>query len=112
VCSSDLEKGGLNKLPLSLPKRALARNESVSEHRLERPCSEVLDVVLGICDQHLLDKIRSACQEQATGTYTETRKRTVLAGSVEQKVEKLGAELSEVAANQRALRPWRQSRAD
>ena len=56
------EEGGLNKLPLSLPKRALARNESVSEHRLERPCSEVLDVVLGIRHQHLLNKVRPARQ--------------------------------------------------
>ena len=44
-----LEERGLNKLALPMPKCTFAGHESVSEHRLERSRSEVLDVVLGIC---------------------------------------------------------------
>ena len=97
---------------MSLPKHALARNESVSKHWLKRACSEVLDVIFRIRHQHLLDKIRSARQEQALRTNTKARQRTVVAGSVEQEVEEVGAKSLEVAANRRAPGARRQSSAD
>ena len=62
----------------------------ISKHRLERSCSEGLDVVFGICHQHLFSD-------------AEARKRTVLTGGVEQEVEKAGVELADVTAKQCAL---------
>jgi Raf kinase inhibitor-like YbhB/YbcL family protein len=56
----------------------------ISKHRLERSCSEVLDVVLGICHQHLFYWVMPARQEHAPQTDAEARKRTVLTGGVEQ----------------------------
>ena len=72
--------------PLSLPKCALARNKSISEHRIERPCSEVLDVVLGIRHQHLLNKVRAARQKHASGAHAKARKRAIIACGIEQEV--------------------------
>ena len=80
------------------PKPALACNKSVSKHGLERSCSEVLDVMLGIRNQDLFYEIRSAGQEHPPRTNTEARKRTIVAGRVEQEVEQSGAELADIAA--------------
>jgi hypothetical protein len=102
----------LNELPLSKPKRALARNETVSNHWLKRPCSEMLDVVFRICHQHLLDKIGSARQKKASRTHTKAPKWSVVAGRVEQEVEEVSAKSLEVAAEDRAPGPWRKSSAD
>ena len=81
-----------------MPKRALARNQSVSKHRFERPCPKVFDVVLGVCHQHLFDEVGPARQEHAPQTNAEARKRTVLTGGLEQEVEEGRAELADVTA--------------
>ena len=80
-----------NELALSMPEHALACNESVSKHRLECPCAEVLGVVVGIRHQHLFYEVMSAGQENALRTNAEARKRTVVAGCFEQEVEQVGA---------------------
>jgi hypothetical protein len=84
----------------------------ISKHRLERSCSEGLDVVLGICHQHLFYWVMPARQEHAPRTDAEARKRTVLTGGVEQEVEKAGVELADVTAKQCAIWAWRQPRVD
>jgi len=85
-----------------MPKHALACNESVSKHRLEHPCAEVLDVVLGIRHQHLFYEVMSAGQENALRTNAEARERTIVAGCFEQEVERAGEKLADVTANRRA----------
>jgi len=81
--------------------------KSVSKHRFERPRPKVLDVVLGICHQHLLDKIRPARQEHTPLTNAEARKWTIIAGGLEQEIEQPRAELAKVATKQSALWPRR-----
>jgi hypothetical protein len=98
----------LNKLALSMPKCAFAGDESVSEHGLERSRSEVLDVVLGICHQHLLYEVMPTRQEHAPRTNAEVRERTILTGSLEQEAEKAGAELADVPTEQRSFWAGRQ----
>jgi hypothetical protein len=98
----------LDELALSPPKRALASNKSIAKYRPERPRSEVFDVVLGISHQDLLDEAGPAHQEHAPRTNAEARKRAIIAGCVEQEVEQSGAELANIAADDRALWPRRQ----
>ena len=95
-----------------MPKFALACYESVPENRLVGSCSEMLDVVLGIRNQHLFDELGRTCQKYASVTHAEARERAIFTRRFEQKVEQAGAELAQVATGQRALRSRRQSRAD
>src|SRR4029077_2866723 len=103
---ADLVERGLNELALSMPKRALARTQSVSNHRFEHPCPKVFYVVLGVCHHHLFDEVGPARQEHAPRTKAEARKRTVLTARLEQEVEECGAELAVVTAKQCALWAW------
>ena len=102
----------MNELALPMPKFALACYESVPENRLVGSCSEMLDVMLGIRNQHLFDELGCACQKYAPRPNAEARERAIVSGRFEQEVEQTGAELADVATDQRALRSRRQSRAD
>ena len=88
---ASLEEDRLNKLSLSMPILALARNQSVPKHWLVGSGSEVLDVVLSIRNQHLFDEIGCACQKYPARTNAEARKRAIVSGCFEQKVEQAGA---------------------
>ena len=94
-----------------MPKFPLARDQSVAQHWLVGPSPEVLDVMLGVCNQNLFDELGSARQKHPARTNAYARKRAIVSSRFEQEVEQAGAELADVAPNHRSLRPGRQSRA-
>jgi uncharacterized MAPEG superfamily protein len=63
--------------------------------------------VLGIRNQHLFYEVMAARQEHALRANAEARKRTIVAGGVEQEVEQAAAKLADVTAKQSALWAWR-----
>jgi hypothetical protein len=77
-----LQEGRLNESPLPQPELALAGGEAVAEHRHEGTRAEVLDVVLGVGDQHLLDELGIAGEEQLPVHHAEACQRAVGASEI------------------------------
>ena len=103
-----LEERRLKKPPLPEPEIAFARDETIAEHRLVRPRTEVLDVVLGVRDEHLFDEVRIACEEQPPAAEAKAGERAVGARKLQEKVDLLWSDLADVAAEKPALRTRRQ----
>ena len=102
------EECRLKKPPLPEPEIAFARDETIAEYRLERSRTEMLGVVLGVRDEHLLNEVGIACEEQPPAADAKAGERAVGARKLQEKVNSLWSDLADVAAEKPALRTRRQ----
>ncbi len=79
-------KGGLHELALTAPISALTRDEAVAQDRPEGARAEVLDVVFGVADQHLLDQVRIAGKKNTLRSDASARQSAIVARGLEQKI--------------------------
>ena len=99
-----LEERRLNEPPLAEPKIAFTGDETVAEHWFEGPRTEVLNVVLGVGDQHLLDKLGIAGEEQPPAANPEAGQWTVGPGQIEEEVDAPRTDLSNMGKNSADIR--------